>query len=254
MAELAELNPKKHGDLKVAVGSAVEVAKKHHLINLKVSEIGNAITSFPIFITKVTEATDWVVSAITSFELGKNLFVRDGEWQATYTPSGMQTYPFFLMNAPEEENKFTVGIDEQNSAFSKDEGEALFDDNDKASLYLSRVTAILQSDINNEVHTYHFTKKLDELGLIKAMDLSVQYGDGSINKLKGLNTIDEEKLQNLDIEELDNLRKKGYLGPVYGMLMSIFQLNVMIRRHNEVDGAKMVAQVKLEVPKDDTAA
>lgn len=253
MAELTELNPKNHGDLKVDLGSAIKVAKDHHLINLKVSEVGNAVTSFPVFITKVSQATDWAISAITSFELSKNLFVKDGEWQATYTPTGMQTYPFFLMNAPEGENKFTVGIDEENSAFSKDEGEALFDENDKASLYLSRVTAILEGDINNEVHTYHFTKKLEELELIKPMDLSVQYGDGSINTLKGLNTIDEEKLQNLDIEELDNLRKKGYLGPVYGMLMSIFQLNVMIRRHNEVDGAKMVAQVKLEVPKDTNA-
>jgi len=250
---LTELNPKNHSELKVAPDSAINVAKDHHLINLKVSEIGHAITSFPIFITKVTEATDWAVSAITSFELGKNLFVKDGQWQAAYTPSGMQTYPFFLMNAPEGENQFTVGIDEQNSAFSKDKGEALFDENDKASLFLSRVTSILQGDINNEVHTFRFTKKLDELGLIKPMDLLVQYGDGSVNKLKGLHTIDEEKLQNMDVEELDELRKKGYLGPVYGMLMSIFQLNVMIRRHNELDGAKLVGQVKLEVPKESDA-
>jgi len=254
MTELTELNPKNHGELKVATDSAIQVAKTHHLINIKVNEVGHAMTNFPIFMTRVSQATDWAVSAITSFEIEKNLFIKDDKWQATYMPTGMQTYPFFLMNSPQEEGQYTIGIDEANSAFSKDEGESLFESGEKASIYLSRVTSMLRGDINNEVHTYQFTKMLDEMGLIKPMDLLVQYGDGAINTLKGLHTIDEEKLQNLETESLDQLRKKGYLGPVYGMLMSIFQLNAMIRLHNDSDGAKMVAQVKLEAPKDEAAA
>lgn len=252
MAELKELNPSDHGDLKVALNSAVKVAENQHLINLKVSEVGHAITNFPVFFTKVTNDTDWALSAITSFELNANLFVKDNTWQGSYQPTGMQTYPFFLMNSPDKEGEFTMGIEESNDAFSKEEGEPLFDENGKASVYLSRLTAQLQSDINNEIHTYQFTKKLDELGMLKPMDLLVQYADGAINTLKGLHTIDEEKLQNLDLEAIDDLRNTGYLGPVYGLLMSIFQLNAMIKRHNDFDGLKKVVQVKLEVPKDPT--
>ena len=254
MPELKELNPTDHGDLKVAPDCALKVAKNQHLINLKVSEIGHAMTSFPVFMTKVREGTDWAISAITSFELDNNLFVKDNEWQAAYTPAGMQTYPFFLMNSPKGEGQFTIGIDEENEAFSKDSGEALFEDNEKASIYLSQITAQLEGDINNEVHTFHFTRMLDELGLLKQMDLQVHYQDRSINTLKGLHTVDEEKLQNMDIESIETLRSKGYLGPTYAMLMSIYQLNAMIRRHNNYGDLRSIAQVKLEVPKDQAAA
>jgi len=250
MAELKELNPDDHGDLKVAINSAVKVAKNQHLINLKVSEVGHAVTSFPVFLTKVTNDTAWAVSAIASFEMNSNLFVENDEWRASYQPTSMQTYPFFLMKSPRKEGEITMGIEESNQAFSKDEGEALFDKDGKASVYLSRVTAQLQSDFNNEIHTHQFTKKLDELGMIKAMDLQIHYAEGAVNTLKGLNTIDEEKLQNLEVKTLDELRKAGYLGPIYGMLISIYQLNAMIIRHNEAGASNKVVQVKLEAPKD----
>ncbi|RBP53372.1 SapC family protein [Arenicella xantha] len=249
MAELKELNPKDHGNLKVAPNCAIKVAQKQHLINLKVNEIGHAMTSFPVFLTRVSDQSDWAISAITSFEIDSNLFVKDDAWQASYQPTGMQTYPFFLMNSPSEKGQFTMGIDETNPAFNTEDGQSLFEENDKATEYLSQVTAQLQNDIKNEIHSYRFMQKLDELGLIKPMDLLVFYNEGAVNTLKGLHTIDEEKLQTMDISAIDDLRTSGYLGPVYGLLMSIFQLNAMIKRHNEYGDLRRVGQVKLEAPK-----
>lgn len=247
--ELKELNPKDHGNLKLAPNCAIGVAEKQHLINIKVNEIGHAMTCFPVFLTRVSDKSDWAISAITSFELNANLFVKDNAWQGSYQPTGMQTYPFFLMNSPTEKGQFTMGIDETNPAFTTGEGQPLFEENDKATEYLSRVTAQLEGDIKNEIHSYRFAQKLEELGLIKPMDLLVFYNEGAVNTLKGLNTIDEEKLQSMDIKAIDELRTSGYLGPVYGMLMSIFQLNAMIKRHNEYGGLRNVGQVKLETPK-----
>jgi len=255
MAKLQELTPDDHGDLKVALNSAINIAKNQHLINLKVSEIGQAVTNFPVFFTKFSDDVDWAVSAITSFEINANLFIKDDKWQASYMPTGMQTYPFFLMKSPHKEGEVTMGIDTNNEAFSTETGEPLFEDDGKASVYLSRVTAQLQSDMNNEIHTRRFTKKLQELELIKAMDLQIHYADGAVNTLKGLNTIDEPKLQGLDIKLLDELRTAGYLAPTYAILLSVYQLNTMIKLHNEHDHPKKVVQVKLEAPNDqDTEA
>jgi len=251
--KLVELSAETHADLKVDPTCAIKVAEQQHLINLKVGEISMAVSSSPVFLSRVSEKADWAVSAINSFVMENNLFVENNAWTGTHLPIGMQTYPFFLMRKGEEgENNFTIGINENSDAFSKEEGESLFEDG-KASLRLSQATAQLEVEIKNDVHTYQFCKKLDELELIKAVDVQVIYQDGKVNTLKGLNTVDETKLVDLSAEQFEDLRKTGYLAPIYAMLISIYQFNNLIRLHNHQHDDK-VAQVKLEVPKDETAA
>lgn len=250
LPSLTELSATTHADLKMNPQGALKVAANQHIINLKVSEVGMAISSFPVFISRISENADWTLSAINSFELGSNLFVENDAWIGTHLPIGMQTYPFFLMRSPTDEKNFTIGIDEQSSVFSKQEGEALFE-NGKASIRLSQATAQLELEVKHDVHTYKFTKKAEELGLIRPMDLQVQYHNGRVNTLKGLNTIDEVVLQELDVEKFDELRKESYLLPLYSMLTSIYQFNNLIKLHNLKYPDNTIAQVKLEVPKDD---
>jgi len=251
---LVELSSKDHAALKMDPLSALKVAEKQHIINLKVSEVGMAISSFPVFMSRVGDNSDWTISAINSFELGSSLFVENNVWTGTHLPISMQTYPFFLMRKDEDEKNFTIGINEQSEAFSDEEGEFLFDENGKASIRLSQATAQLEVEIQNDIHTYQFTNKLNELGLIKPIDLLVQYQDGKVNTLQGLNTINEEALIALSTEQFEELRKAGYLAPIYSMLTSIFQFNNLIQRHNKRYPENLVAQVKLEAPKDQSAA
>ncbi len=250
--KLVELSAKTHADLRVDPACAIKVAQHQHLINLKVSEVSMAVSSSPVFFSRMSDKGDWTLSAINSFEMNQNLFVENDQWTATHLPIGMQTFPFFLMKKDGEENNFTIGINEASDSFSKDEGENLFEDG-KASIRLSQATAQLEVEIKNDIHTYQFGKKLDELELIKAVDVQVVYQEGKINTLKGLNTIDETKLMDLDSEQFEELRKLGYLAPIYAILISIYQFNNLIRLHNAQHENK-VAQVKLEVPKDDAAA
>ena len=166
----------------------------------------------------------------------------------------MATFPFFLMKHPEEDKKYTIGIDPEHKAFSKEKGEALFDDNKKAGIALSRITTILQEDMRNDVHTYHFCEHIEKLGLIKPIDVAVAYEDGKVNTLKGLNTIDEAKLADLSEEQFNDLRAKNYLAPIYSLLISLYQLNNLIRLHNDYSGAGRVLQVSMRAPKDESEA
>lgn len=251
MASLVELSSKDHRTLKVDPLCALRVAETQHLINLKVSEVGMAASSFPIFMSRVNNEADWAISSINSFELGSSLFVDNNEWTGTHLPISMQTYPFFLMRKGDDEKNYTIGINAQSSAFSEEDGEFLFDENGKASMRLSQATAQLEVQIQNDISTYQFTKKIEELGLIKSIDLLVQYRDGKVNTLKGLNTIDEENFVALNSDDFEALRKAGYLAPIYSMLTSIYQFNNLIKRHNKRHADNIVAQVKLEVPKED---
>ncbi|MEO0367985.1 MAG: SapC family protein, partial [Pseudomonadota bacterium] len=143
--ELQELNQNLHGQLKVAPNAVVSQAAQQHMIGLKISEVGQALAEFPVFFTKLEEAAaqgrpPWSISAITSLEPNKNLFVHEEQWDACYTPSAMRTYPMHLMSAGEGKEGYSVGIDPQSNAFTEGEGHDLFDEDGKATVYLSRVT------------------------------------------------------------------------------------------------------------------
>jgi len=249
MTELVQLNSAKHQDLKVKPYAALAIAKMQHALTLRVNEIGQAISSFPVFITRIDTAGDWGISAMTSLEVKKNLFVENDVWMATYTPNMMRTYPLFLMQDPEDKTKPVIGVNENSDAFEKDKGVALFDNNGKPSLYHSQMKVMLENDIKNSYHTFQFLKKMQEFDLIKAMDVNIFYEDNRKNTLKGLHTIDEAKLALLSSEDFEVLRKENYLPAIYGMLVSIFQLNNLIGRHNLQKDALKVMEIKMEVSK-----
>jgi len=154
------------------------------------------------------------------------------------------------MRSPKDESTFTIGIDEQASVFSKDEGEALFEEG-KASARLSQATAQLELEIKHEIQTHQFSKKVEELGLIRPVDLQVHYLNGRVNTLKGLNTINEVALHELDGEKLIELRKEGFLMPLYAMLTSVYQFNNLIKLHNAKFPDNKIGQVKLDTPKEE---
>ena len=253
MTELVELNNKKHLEMRVKPGSNVALAAKQQIMKLRVTEASKAATSFPVFFTRDPRNGAWVLSALSSFEPNQNLFVKQQRWDSAFQPTSVQTYPIYLMQSPNKENSYTLGILEQSDTFSKEDGEPLFDSKGRPSLYLSRIQKLLEADINNDFQTMKFSEKLAELDLLKAVNLSIQYQDDSVQNLNGLHTLDEDKLQSLSESQLLELNKLGYLVPIHAMLISIYQLNTLVKKSNEVQGARAVKQLKIEVARDPNA-
>lgn len=245
MTELVELSNSEHGTLRVVDNAALAFMKQQHILTVRVKEITQAISSFPVFLVKNPHTGMWNISALTSFDIGQNLFVDDNKWNAIFTPTSMQTFPFFLMNVAGENKGYTIGIAPQDQAFSTTQGQSVFEPSGKPSLLLSRVKTLLEADIKNDIQSYQFAQKLESMQLIKRINLVVQYGDGTVQTLKGMNTIDETKLQQLSNDDLGALNKQGYLMPIHAMLMSIIQLNSLIQKHNNVEHNKTISQVKL---------
>lgn len=250
MAELAKLGSEKHGDLRVKSECGLRIAAEQHVMGLKAPEVAKAACSFPVFLSRVQSTGDLALSAVCGLEPGTNLFVEDNKWTATYLPVMLQTYPLFLMTSQDDERGYTVGINEESDAFSTDDGEALFAEDGKPSIFLSNVTALLEAGIQDDLQTHHFLKSLDEMSLHKPIDILVQFQGGEGQTIKGLSTIDEERLQSLSAAELETLSKKGYLMLIHAMLLSIFQLNALILRQNESSAENKVAQIKLQVARD----
>lgn len=247
MSTLVELSPSLHGDVKIASNSSLLFAAKQHLLSLRVQEVGHAVCNFPVFLTKNIQTGYWNLSAVTSFELGANLFVSNNQWAAIFQPTSMQTYPFYLMNSVIHDGSYTIGIDENSPALSKASGQTLFEKNGKGSLYLARIKSLLEADITNDINTYQFGAFLADLGLCQAINVLVRYQDDSVQTLAGLHTINEDKLNSLSTDELKKLNDNGYLAPIYAMLVSINQLNALIQKNNQYAENKVIKNIKIEI-------
>ncbi|MEM7502936.1 MAG: SapC family protein [Pseudomonadota bacterium] len=254
MPELVELDEQAHRDLRIREGSAIQIAANQHVINIRASELPQAVTDFPVFFTRDPNSGDFSASIVTSFDAGQNLYVANGEWNAIFMPSSMQTYPLFLMKSPTDERGYTVGIDEANSAFSTTEGQPLFEEAGKATLFLSDMTRRLQAGAEADVQTLYFIEALQKLELLKPVDVLVHYADDAVQTIRGLLTIDEERLKSLPSERVQELYTQGYLVLIHAVLISIYQLNGLIRRQGLNAELKPVKSVKLQVARDVSAS
>lgn len=254
MAKLTELSINAHKNLKVTNDAMMSHASRQHVCNLQAQEIANAATCFPVFITRNSINGQLAVSAMMSFATQENLFVQDNSWHSVFQPTNFRTYPLYLMQSPENEKHFTIGFDQDSGHLSEEHGLALFTGDGKATPMLSEKTKLLEGELEQMRLTYAFTKMIDSLDLMKSVDLQVHYQSGEVGVIKGLQTIDEDKLQTISTDDLDKLRKAGYLAPIYAMLMSLFQINVLINKHNNLTTHTNIDTVKIEVSKDTTVS
>jgi hypothetical protein len=249
MSELIELSIKQHSKLKVVENCALSLAKKLHIINIRVNEIAQMASQCPVFFNKSPDTGHWGLSALTSFTPQHNLFVNNDTWLATYLPSSIQSYPFFLMKKPNGGEGYTLGFDGNSHNFSEKTGTALFDENGKATAYLSQIKNIVEADIQHDIQTYEFIDTLLGLNLLKAVNIIVNYQDGRAQTIKGLSVINEDALQVLSAEQLKSLQKSNYLPAIYASLVSLLQLNTLVRKHNEQQ-TDHITQIQIEVSRD----
>lgn len=252
MLEFAPLTNVNHRDLRVVDNAANKFAAKQHVLRIQATEVGRAGTDFPVLFSRSPSDNRWALSAITSLEAETNLFVKDGRWTAAFRPMSLDTHPLYLVNAPGTEEGFAIGIAENSDDFSRESGERLFDDEGNPSEYLSGVTKRLEEGLQEEMRSQAFVQTIDEIGMLRAIDMHVQYEDGTVKTITGLMVPDEEKLRNLTAEQLLELNQKGYLVPIHASLASTFQLAALVKRHNDA-GLQRVREVTISLSQDAAA-
>ena len=250
MKSLVELKSSTHQNLKIDRDKLAKYASSLHMMHLRVTELPKAILCFPVFISKASFDGRWTLSALTSFAAHSNVFMKDGRWDAMYQPLSLRTAPFYLMQAPSDAQSYAVGILEDHEVFSTEQGDPVFDDNGQPTQLLIDAHKLLESSVKEDVLTAQFIQKLEALNLLKEIDLLVQRDETKTDAIKGLYSINEDVLQGMSGAQLEELNKLGYLIPIHGMLMSLFQINGMVLRNNAIDGMQRVEHVRLEIARD----
>lgn len=229
MAKIEQINNIEHKDIKVKVSAGVADLEGQNILPLVVGEFSHAAIEFPICFIKNPKTEEFQVVALMGIERNENLFVEDGKWTAAYMPARYTHKPFGLIANPQDPQQFGIALDVEHELVSKDEGEALFNEDGSESEFLTKQKNAMQSYLEMEQLTKLFVKELAEKDLLISRQINVKL-DGKQMDIDGVYMVDEEKFNKMSDEDFLNMRSRGMLSPVYTHLLSMRQMNSLMKR------------------------
>lgn len=236
-----------HGDLKVKAQHNFEFAKEIHLASASLRDFAQIASCMPLVFIKDQPSGLYHAIAMLGLEQKNNLYYGD-KWLGHVMPLSVQRYPF---DVRPDGDKLGVFIDE-GSDLVGDEGESLFTAEGEMTDYLKNRNELLGEIANGEIATQRFVKRVEELGLLDDVQLNVLYASGESRKVTGLYSISEKRVNELSDEVTLELKKNGYLGAIYTVMLSLAQLNRMVQLSAATD--KPIRSIQLAVVDENAEA
>lgn len=230
MAKFVSLHSNLHRDIKVDKDKIEAQGAHERMVPVVMSEFLKLAVQYPIVFTKFNETGHFACVALLGFEEGENLFWESNRWQGIYTPLNILRQPFFI---GQENDKTLICIDAESDCLSKEKGELVFNEHGEETDFLRKIKMMLAELINGEEKTREFIQTLLGLDLLVPMSFDITFVNQQEQKVQGLYTIDEERLEVLDGDSLISLHQKNYLKPVYILIASLGHLYSLVQKKNE---------------------
>lgn len=239
MSNYVLLDPAKHQDIKIKSHTNFGFSQYQHQVSLVVHEFGAAASSFPVVYMKEPQQGQFRAVAMMSLIAGENHFYDEKEWQGVHVPTAFLRTPFELGPDPSQEKTLTLYINEQSDYVNNVDGEALYQDG-QASQFLQQIQNKMGEYYQQEQLTHQFTQQLLKHKLLKEIELLIEFKDGKKSGIKGIYTIDEEVLRQLDDTVVLQLNKENFLQPIHAISSSLIQVNRLIKQHNNCSENKIL--------------
>ncbi|WP_448553379.1 SapC family protein [Thalassotalea montiporae] len=230
-APVRPLNAVDHGKVKINPSRHFAHVEKEQIVPLIVHEFASTAAEMPIVFVKNSETGEFTPVAILGFEQGENLFYGQ-QWLASYVPAVIMHHPFALMPAQDNPEQMQLVISETDEVLNGTEGEALFNEAGEETQYLEQRKNALGKYFENTFITKGFVNFLVEKALIVEQTLNLEV-NGQKRQLNGIHLIDEKKLNALPDEDFLEMKKRGYLSPIYAHLLSMQQFNNLAKLKNK---------------------
>lgn len=228
MPRHAQVNNIDHKDLKIDTRRSAALGDDVGFAATFPAEFRDLQACYPIVFRKDAHGVLSPV-ALLGFEEGRNLFLDGERWDAHYLPLAIERQPFLIGRNGDE---LTVHIDLDNPRVGRTDGEPLFREHGGNTEYLDRTASVLLTLHNGLERVPAFVDALMALDLLESFALDVELDDGSLNRLAGYYTINEDRLRGLDAEALGQLHAAGHLEPIFMAVASISNFRSLIDRMN----------------------
>lgn len=223
------LNNVDHKDIRVTQAPGEAYGDRIHCCPAYTFEFRDLQADFPILLQNSQE-NGLIPVALMGFEQGENLFLGDGSWSALSRPAFLQRGPFLIGQHKVEgsEEVRVLSIDADHPRVGTQEGEALFQPLGGRTEYLERMADLMERIHESAEHTKRFTQTLSDYGVVEPVTMDITLRDGSKNQLIGFHALKEEKVRELNGEQLAALADAGFLMPLFMMLASLPNLRRLI--------------------------
>ncbi len=222
--EPVALEKKKHVDIKLSRQKDYAFASNVNSVPLSGIEFFQASRDFPVLFIK-NNKDEYLAMAILSLKSESHDL--GDTWEGAYVPAFIRRYPFAL--TPEK----VVMIDNKAPHFAGEEGEALFEAEDKPTETLKQIIGFLEAVDNNFHRTEEFAKAVAEKELFEPYNATVKFPEGQI-RLNDLYCINEKKLhESLNQEELQEWFKKGWIAWCHAHLHSLGSVGELVKRQRK---------------------
>lgn len=216
------LDPIKHADIKIIDGDYSHLAQQH-ILPIALHEFAKAAVEHPILFVKNAETGEFQSVVMLGLKPEQNLRVVDGKWRGHYIPNIAKDYPLGVVLDSNQPDKIWIGYRASSEQISLESGEALFANGEETAYFKNRREAIIQH-FEQAQASRAIIKHLADKELFVQQSLTINVNNEQRN-INGLYLIDEAKLNDLSAEDFLDLRKRGLLGPIYGHLTSLGQVN-----------------------------
>ena len=226
--KVVPVNRERHARSKIREITGFGFASSFHIAYLTMHEFARAAAVYPIVFVEDKEKDAFRPVTLLGLDAGENLFVGEaGKWEASYIPAIIRRYPFALANTGTE-GQFTICIDEGSDLVSETEGSALFDEKGEPTQVIENVKRYLSELQQMDQITLEFAKTMAELNMFTPLQVRVRDGDHEKN-IAGCWVVNEERLNKLSNDKFLELRVKRYLPAIYAQLMSLAQIERLMK-------------------------
>ena len=224
MSELVPISQQTHAGLRWSRPANFLFAAGDHLMPLGLKEMQKAAMGLPAGFLKLEDK--YLLIAIQGLRNGENLVIEDsGNWLAAHLPDAYQGYPFRMARI--DQDRYQVCMPAE-SEFVRDAGEVpdgadawrrFFDEDGNLEEFLAGLVEKMRQHAADLVAAERAVANLAELELIKEWEITAGDEEAPV-QVKGLYTIDQERLAQLDGESLAAMRDCGALYLAYAQLLS----------------------------------
>ncbi len=236
MTRHAILTAEAHRSLRVRAERGTAVGDAVMSCIVVPSEFRQVQNEYPILFRLNEQRDAFTPLAMFGFEAGENLYLQGSEWDARYRPLAMEIQPFLIGGGPDDTTPKQVHIDLDSPRIGGDEGIRIFDDHGQPTPYLEQVAEHLGALDEGFRGTAAFLAALERHSLLEPFTLEVTLDDGSINRLVGFHTIDEDRLRSLDAAALAELHTADHLLPIFMAIASLANIGALVARKNRQAG------------------
>ena len=242
---LQPLSSSVHGKYRIRSSDKAPFLANTHAVPLTTDEFVHAQRNYPI----VFSAGDMPVPlALFGLNEGVNVFI-DEEGRAPnpiYIPAYVRRYPYLLARLDQNAQELSLCFDPTSDLIGEfDEGEPLFDGDKPAEA----LTAVLKFCEDFEIAAQRsgaFVKELQEMDLLIDGEVSIQPGEtGKPFLYRGFKMVSEEKLRDMNGDQLRKLNQNGILPLIIAHLFSLSLVRDIF--------ARQMAQGKVPEPAPDLA-